>query len=165
MWAGRTKDTLSECRDQPKEFQHRTDQLMLGLGFVGSMRSGADFMALADAIPEDGKPHRLGERGSPLGRALYAVGEEAMGESVAWHLLFLTFKRAVDRVSDKVASMAPRFVRSIDIWFPFTPEGYVLGIYMDLPERCSPGWLPGLRQTDAPRAGGQTGAQDVHGSF
>ena len=51
-----------------------------------------------------------------------------MGESVAWHLLFLIFKRAVDRVSDKVASAVSRFVRSIDTWFPFTPEGYELGI-------------------------------------
>ena len=54
-----------------------------------------------------------------------------MGESVAWHLLFLIFKREVDRVSDKVAPVAWRFVRSITTLFPFTPERDELGIYMD----------------------------------
>ena len=34
---------------------------------------------------------------------------------------------------------------------------------MDLPERCSPGRLPVLRQTGTLRAGGQTGAQDGYG--
>ena len=68
--------------------------------------STQDVVVSSGSIPEGGKSLRLGERGSPLGRALYAVGEEAMGESVAWHLLFLIFNRAVDRVSDKVASAA-----------------------------------------------------------
>ena len=81
-------------------------------------------MALADAIPEGGKRLRLGKGGSPLGHGLYALCEEVMGESVAWHLLFLIFKRAVDSVSDKVATVAWRFVRSIDTLFPFVPEGY-----------------------------------------
>ena len=69
-----------------QEFQYRTDQFLLSSRFVGFMELSEVVKPLANAVPERGEPLRMGKGGLPLGRGLYTVGEEVMGEQLAGHV-------------------------------------------------------------------------------
>ena len=63
-----------------ERLQDGTDQILLGGGFVGVCGTAEGIVPLTHAVPERGKRLRPGDRGFPLGRGLYAVGEEVVGE-------------------------------------------------------------------------------------
>ena len=77
---------LGQVVDPSQKFQNRTDQLLLGDGFVRFLEPAETLVNVEDVVPELGECLGLGDGSLPLGSGLYAVGEEVMGEQMAEHI-------------------------------------------------------------------------------
>ena len=79
---------LRQIINPAKQRQNRTDQVLLGRRFVRLLGTAKRVETPSNAVPKRSKRLRLSTRRLPLGRGLYAVGEEVMGKQLAGHILF-----------------------------------------------------------------------------